>query len=129
MEEEEGEEDLVVVVGVVVVMWVEGMVDLEEGEEDDEDDDEEVVEEKDGRLDGLPVLVWGIVREAWSTTACFDHKHVERRGQDRGSGGTWGSPGAWLREGVLRGWWCAAGLRGRSWAWVRLCRLRLLGAV
>ena len=75
-------------------------------------------DEWDEGLDGLPV--WVIVREAWSTTACLNHKHVERRGQDRCSGGTWDSPGAGLREDVLRGWWCAAGLWGCPRVWVRL---------
>ena len=105
-EDEEGE-------GVAVEMVV---------EVDDQDDQDE-------GLDGLPVLAWGVFREVGSSTACLNHQHVERRGQDRGSGGTWDSPGAGLREGVLRGCWCAAGLRGRSEAWVRLCRPRLLGSV
>ena len=56
---------------------------------DDGEDEED--EEEDERLDDLPV--WGIVREVWST-AFLNHKHVERRGQDWGSGGAWGSPGA-----------------------------------
>ena len=123
-------------IGVGVVGRPSGCGSLEDEKAEDEEGEvvavEMVVEvdeedEPDEGLDGLPV--WVIGREAWSTTACLNHQHVERRGQDRGSGGTWDSPGAGLREGVLRGCWCAGGLRGRSGAWVRLCRLRVLLSV
>ena len=119
-------------VGVGVVGRPSGCGSLEDEKAEDEEGEvvavEMVVEvdeedEPDEGFDDPPV--WVIVREAWSTTACLNHKHVERRGQDRGSGGTWDSPGAGLWEGVLRGWGEGA-LRGRSEAWVRLCSPRPL---
>ena len=120
-------------VGVGVVGRPSGCGSLEDEKEEDEEWQAVAVEmvvevdeedEPDEGLDGLPV--WVIGHEVGSTTARLNHQHVERRVQDRGSGGMWGSPGAELWEGVLRGCWCAAGLRGRSGAWVRLCRPRLL---